>query len=176
MMDMSPFANNNPQSMSPGTPDYLKQDQNGTGPGVVNNMVKALMDGHSKYMQQGGSKSPSMGDGSWFGNSSVGGAPLAGQRGVAPSLAGAPSPAPTMAPAPAMTGAPAPPPQPDNLSFGGGVAPVPFAPTMNDPGPSPGMVGGNGNLSGGFPGMPNGMSDPTVNALFSQIPGGGPFG
>lgn len=144
------------------TPDYLKQDPKAQGlGGGMGNMVKALMDGNNKFKaQQGGAAAT--GDGSWFGSSSVGGAPLAGYRGVTPQFPDAnnvamPTPMPSPRPASApMANAPGatPPPSP----FDAGTQPVPYA-----TGPSPGVIGSNGN-------------DPTVNALFSDIPGQNSYG
>lgn len=142
------------------TPDYLKQDQNGTGPGVVSNMVKAIMDGHNKFKQQGGAGAAT-GDGNWFGPSSVGGAPLSGYD--AKPAVGAPMvppvPAPMASSPPQVSQGMAPSP------FRAGASPMPFAP---DQGQAPGMIASNN----GLPGMPNGV-DPTMNALFSEIPRGG---
>lgn len=166
-IDTSAFANMN-TSMSP---DYLKQDSNPTVPGAISNMVKAIMAGNNKYnaMQgrfggAGGAADTS--DGAWYGNSSVGGAPLAGMtRPVNPAS----MPASVTPPSPpAMTGSPmtqptAPPPPPMAPSlFEGGAGPMPFA-------PSPGMLASNGAGSA-VPGMPNG-TDKSMEALFSRIPG-----
>ena len=169
--DKSAFANMN-TSMTP-TPDFLKQDSNPTVPGAISNMIKAIMAGNNKYnMMQGMTGGGGRGgaadtsDGAWYGNSSVGGAPLAGMtRPVNPaSMPASVTPPPTTT----MTGSPmtqptAPPPPPTSPSpFEGGAGPMPFA-------PSPGMLASNGAGSM-VPGMPNG-TDKSMEALFSRIPG-----
>lgn len=52
-LDTNPFANNNQQQQNYQTPAYLQQNQaNGTVPGVMANMVKALMDGNNRFQQK----------------------------------------------------------------------------------------------------------------------------
>lgn len=113
----------NQQTMAPQTPDYLKQTTGGGAPGVVSNMVKALVDGNNKF-KQGGGVAPNVGSATSY---EAPGAPMS----LAP-------PAPGMAP----------------LATG---------------------LAGLGDTSSAFnggaiPGMPNGV-DPSMNALFSNIPG-----
>lgn len=167
-MDMNPFANNNVQTMT-GTPDYLKQNQRpGGAPGVVSNMVKAIMDGNNKFNQMGSKTGPA----------GVPGAAISGATGPT-SFGGSAGPMP-LAPGPGMSAGPmAPPaaaPSPDvtstisggagpmaplSPSFEGGTPAVPFAST-------PGIMQNN-NTAAGYPGMPNG--DNGMKALFSRIPG-----
>lgn len=118
----------NQQIMAPQqTPDYLKQTTGGGAPGVVSNMVKALVDGDNKFKQQGGVSAPT----------NVGSATSYEAPGAPMSLA---------PPAPGM----------------GGAAPQGMA-TLGD-------TVSNFNTGGSIPGLPNGL-DPSMSALFSNIPG-----
>lgn len=179
-MDMNPFANNNSQATP--TPDYLKQNPraNGSVPGAVGNMVKAIMEGNNKFQQRGGMAGAGMGDTPGgaipgaSGPTSFGGS--AGPMPLAP-MGGAPmGAAPPMAPStpsPVMTSLNA---------NAGGTGPMPMAPSAFESGPAPvpfmQSMGMTGQGEGGWPGMPNGP-DKSMSALFSQIPGmggGGFFG
>ncbi len=147
-MDMNPFANNQPQQQSM-TPDYLKQDKNGTTPGVISNMVKALVDGNNRFQARNPAQANAGGaPGAPLSLAPDSPGPSAPMTGAAPMSGTAPQMAQTQTATPFETGA----------------SPLPFA-----SGPAPGVIAANG--SAGMPGMPNGV-DPTINALFSPIPGG----
>lgn len=144
-MDMSPFANNNPQA----TPDYLKQTKTGSMTGAVSNMVKALMDGNNKFQARQnsmGGTTPNVGSAASY---EAPGQPMS----LAP---------PGAAPGPLSGGPPAPPPQ---SPFEQGTSPMSFNPTGGL------MQTGMGAGAAGLPGMPNAL-DPTIKSLFSPIPGG----
>lgn len=149
-MDTNPFATSPlaPQSKQAyQTPEYLKPGQNSSLSGGISNMVKALMDGNSKFKARtAGEAAPS-----------APGAPLSLAPPTPSSSAdpmGVPEPSTPMPAAPPMTVAGSP--------FDKGAPPMAFA-------PAPGM-GAQGMGFGSPPGMPNGI-DPTMQALFSKIPG-----
>lgn len=142
-MDMNPNAN-----MTSMTPDFLKQTKTSSATGAISNMVKALMDGNNKYQtnQKLNGATPNVGSAASY---EAPGQPmsLAPPGAAAGPLAGAP---------------PAPPPQ---SPFEQGTSPLSFNPTGGL------MQTSLGSRAAGLPGMPNGV-DPTINSLFSPIPGG----
>lgn len=149
-MDMSPFATNplGAGAAQPQTPGYLQPQQGGGVAGNISNMVKAIMAGNAEHqaLQQK--------QGSLLGQSPINNTTTGG-----PSVGAPMSLAPPTNPA-GMTGA------------AGSTAPPVTAPS-DGVGGSP--MGGAMLPPGGgaaMPGMPNGV-DPTMSALFSQIPGQG---
>lgn len=151
-MDTNPFATN-PGTAGSATPSYLQPQAPTTSmPGNISNMVKAIMAGNAQHQAQQQKQGSILGQ-SPINNTTTGG----------PSVGAPMSLAPPTSPA-AMTG-------------GAGSAPPPPMPPPSDGGGSP--MGGAMLPPGGggaMPGMPNGI-DPTMAALFSQIPGqGGQFG
>lgn len=174
-MDMSPFANNNQQQPSM-TPDYLKQSKGGGAPGVVSNMVKAIMDGNNKFQQRGS------GIGGMF--SGMGGTPGGAVPGATgpTSFGGTAGPMPLATPSPSPNaavnaGSMAPPPAPpvsaplapQNTSMVGNASPFQDGARAVPFGAAPGIM--SNGAGSGFPGMPNGP-DRSMMGLFSQIPGG----
>lgn len=116
-------AMQNQQRMAPPTPDYLKQDaSNGTAPGVVSNMVKALVDGNNKFKQGGaGAVTPNVGSATSY---EAPGAPMS----LSPSAAtGQPPMSPGMSPSPMGDGS-------SGVPFASaGMSPLPGMPNGIDP-------------------------------------------
>lgn len=154
-MDTNPFATN-PGTAGAATPSYLQpQGPTTSMPGNISNMVKAIMAGNAQHQAQQQKQGALLGQ-SPINNTTTGG----------PSVGAPMSLAPPTSPA-GMTGG------------AGNAAPSVTAPSdgvgspMGNPMASP--MGGAMLPPGGgaaMPGMPNGI-DPTMAALFSQIPGQG---
>lgn len=147
-MDTNPFAvSPNAQQQQYQTPSYLKptQDTGTGGAGAMNNvanMVKAMMDGNSKF-QQKSAMNP------------AGAAPTGAPMSLAP-----PAPGPSM-------GAPSPMTNPMSMPGAGGMPPMGAQGPMPD---GMAMSGAPNNpFTNGA--SPMGI-DPVTQALFSPIPGG----
>lgn len=152
-MDTNPFATN-PGTAGSTTPSYLQPQAPTTSmPGNISNMVKAIMAGNAQHQAQQKAQGAVMGAPNPM--TTTGGPSVGAPMSLAPPAGGMGPPPPVAPPTPpvdpsAMTG-----------GVGGGS---PLGGTMLPPG------------GGAMPGMPNGV-DPTMSALFSQIPGqGGQFG
>src|SRR5258707_9643232 len=148
-MDTNPFATN-PGTAGAATPSYLQpQGPTTSMPGNISNMVKAIMAGNAQHQAQQQKQGALLGQ-SPINNTTTGG----------PSV-GAPM---------SLT----PPTSPAGMTGGAGSAAPPVTSPSDGTGGSPmgGAMLPPGAGGGAMPGMPNGI-DPTMAALFSQIPGQG---
>ncbi len=152
-MDTNPFATNPGIAASGQTPSYLQpQGPTTSMPGNISNMVKAIMAGNAQHQAQQQKQGALLGQSPINNTTTTGG----------PSVGAPMSLAPPTAPA-SMTGG------------AGSAAPPVTAPSDGAGSPMGNPMGGAMLPSGGgagLPGMPNGI-DPTMSALFSQIPGQG---
>lgn len=160
-MDTNPFATNplGAAGAQPAAPGYLQPQAGGGLPGNISNMVKAIMAGNAEHQAQMQKQGGAQGQMPMNPSTTTGGPSVGAPMSLAPPAGG-------MGPPPMP--APPPPVDPAAMTGGAGGAPSPAMP----PGGAMLPPGGGG---GALPGMPNGV-DPTMSALFSQIPGQGGFG